>query len=128
MNRIQTLLSLAKEELYAAEILLENTLYRACISRAYYSLYHTVQALLAAKNINARTHRGLIQQFGQQFIKPGELSQKLSRTLSETFDLRQLSDYDETIPITQQQADKTLENAKLFISEATKWLENNQIQ
>jgi uncharacterized protein (UPF0332 family) len=48
--------------------------------------------------------------------------------LSETFDLRQLSDYDETIPITQQQADKTLENAKLFISEATKWLENNQIQ
>ena len=25
MNRIQTLLSLAKEELYAAEILLENT-------------------------------------------------------------------------------------------------------
>ena len=103
-------------------------LYRACISRAYYSLYHTVQALLAAKNINARTHRGLIQQFGQQFIKPGELSQKLSRTLSETFDLRQLSDYDETIPITQQQADKTLENAKLFISEATKWLENNQIQ
>lgn len=38
MNRIQTLLSLAKEELYAAEILWENTLYRACISRAYYSL------------------------------------------------------------------------------------------
>jgi hypothetical protein len=28
MNRIQTLLILAKEELYAAEILLENTLYR----------------------------------------------------------------------------------------------------
>ncbi len=128
MNRIQTLLSLAKEELYAAEILLENTLYRACISRAYYSLYHTVQALLAAKNINARTHRGLIQQFGQQFIKTGELSQKLSRTLSETFDLRQLSDYDETIPITQQQAVKTLENVKLFISDATNWLENNQIQ
>ena len=90
--------------------------------------YYTIQALLAAKNVNTRTHRGLIQQFGQQFIKTGELSQNLSRTLSETFDLRQLSDYDETIPITQQQAGKTLENAKLFISEATKWLENNQIQ
>ena len=48
--------------------------------------------------------------------------------MSETFDLRQLSDYDETIHITQQQADKTLENEKLFISEATKWLENNKIQ
>ncbi len=39
MNRIQTLLNLAKEELYAAEILWENTLYRASISRAYYALY-----------------------------------------------------------------------------------------
>jgi hypothetical protein len=29
MNRFQTLLNLAKEELYAAEILLENTLYLA---------------------------------------------------------------------------------------------------
>ena len=69
----------------------------------------------------------MIQKFGQQFIKTGELSQKLSRTLSETFDLRQLSDYDETIPITQQQAEKTLENTKTFISEATNWLENKQI-
>lgn len=127
MNEIPTLLNLAKEELSAAELLLNNTFYRACISRCYYSLYHIVQALLVTKNINARTHRGLIQKFGQQFIKTGELSQKLSRTLSETFDLRQLSDYDETIPITQQQAEKTLENTKTFISEATNWLENKQI-
>ena len=89
MNEIPTLLNLAKEELSAAELLLNNTFYRACISRCYYSLYHIVQALLVTKNINARTHRGLIQKFGQQFIKTGELSQKLSRTLSETFDLRQ---------------------------------------
>ena len=57
----------------------------------------------------------MIQQFGQQFIKTGELPQNLSRTLSETLNLRQLSDYDETVLITQQQAGKTLENAKLFI-------------
>ena len=126
MNRIQTLTNLSNEELSAAELLLHNSLYRAAISRAYYALYHTVQALLVAKNINTRTHRGLIQQFGQQFIKTGELSKKLSRILSDTFDLRKLSDYDETISITQQQAERTLEHTKIFISEATTWLENKK--
>ncbi len=71
MNRIKILINLGKEELSAAELLLNNNLYRACISRAYYALYHTVQALLSAKNINTRTHKGLIQQFGQNFIKTG---------------------------------------------------------
>ncbi len=127
MNRIQILLNLAQEELSAAELLLNNSLYRASISRAYYASYHTVQALLVAKKINTRTHRGLIQQFGQQFIKTGELSQKLSKTLSDTFDLRKLSDYDETIHITKQQAEKTLENTKIFINEATIWLEHKKL-
>jgi len=81
MNRIQTLLSLAKEELYAAEILLENTLYRACISRCYYAIYCTVQALLIVKNINTRSHRGVRQQFSQHFIQTGELPLELSKAL-----------------------------------------------
>ena len=126
MNRIKILINLGKEELSAAELLLNNNLYRACISRTYYALYHTVQALLTAKKINTRTHRGLIQQFGQNFIKTGELSQKSSIILSDTFDLRKLSDYDETIQITQQQAEKTIENTRIFIVEAFTWLENKQ--
>ena len=42
MNLIEILLTLAEEELFAAELLLKNSLYRACISRCYYALYHIV--------------------------------------------------------------------------------------
>ncbi|ACK71322.1 HEPN domain protein [Gloeothece citriformis PCC 7424] len=125
MTRIQTLLNLAQEELLPAELLLNNNLYRACISRSYYALYHATQALLDAKNLNPQTHRGLIKQFGQHFIKSGDLSQDLSRILTDTFDLRQLSDYDKTISITKKQAETTLKTAKLFIHESIKWLENH---
>ncbi|MGK7944910.1 MAG: HEPN domain-containing protein [Microcystaceae cyanobacterium] len=122
MNRIQTLLDIAKEELLAAELLLNHNLYRSSISRSYYALYHTVQALLAAKNINTRTHKGAIQKFGQHFIKTGELSPKLSQFLGDTFDLRHLSDYDETVKISQQQAQLTLDNAKFFIEQVITYL------
>lgn len=84
-----------------------------------------MQALLSAKNINVRSHRGLIQQFGQQFVKTGELSQESSRTLSETFDFRLLSDYDESIIITETQAKISLDNAKQFMNESRNWLENH---
>ena len=52
MNLIEILLTLEEEELFAAELLFKNRLYWACISRCYYALYHTVEALLSAKNIN----------------------------------------------------------------------------
>ncbi len=74
MNRIKILLELAREELQVAELVLNNHYYRACISRIYYGMYHGTQAVLESKQINPLTHRGLIQQFGQNFIKTGELS------------------------------------------------------
>ena len=37
MTRIQTLINLVQEELSAAELLLNNSLYRAAISRSYYA-------------------------------------------------------------------------------------------
>ena len=122
MNRIQSLLKLSKEELFSAEILLQNQCYRASVSRSYYAMYHLVQALLTAKNINIKTHKGLIQQFGQHFIKTEELPQDLSRILSDTFSLRQLSDYDETILITPRQAEIILEHLKRFIDETNNGL------
>jgi uncharacterized protein (UPF0332 family) len=90
-------------------------------------LYCTVQALLSAKSIQSKTHKGLIQQFAKHFIKTGELSQSLSRILSETFYLRQLSDYDETILITKQQAEITLQHLQQFIDETNDWLSQNNL-
>jgi len=38
MNRITSLLNLAKEELTTAQLLLDNDRYRSCISRSYYAI------------------------------------------------------------------------------------------
>lgn len=116
MNRIHLLVAKSREELKTAEMLLENNYYSATISRAYYSLYHIVQALLETKSINVKSHKGLIQQFGQHFIKTGEMSPEFSKILITTFDLRQLSDYDETTIITYSQAKLTVDNTRNFIT------------
>lgn len=91
MTRIPQLLNLAKDELFTAQLLLENNRYRACISRAYYAMYHATQALMAVKQLDSKTHKGIIKLFGQSLIKTGELPIELARALSDTYDLRRLS-------------------------------------
>jgi len=103
VNQISSYINQANEELEAATLLLEKNYYRACISRCYYAIYCTVQALLIVKNINTRSHRGVRQQFSQHFIQTGELSLELSKALRITYDLRQLGDYDQVIEITREQ-------------------------
>ena len=112
----------------AAEILFENGIYSAAVSRAYYCLYHASQALLAAKNINVKSHKGLIQQFGQHFIKTGEISQEFSKILTTAFDLRQLSDYDETVIFDKSQTEFIIENSQEFLVIAQRWLTKQNIQ
>jgi uncharacterized protein (UPF0332 family) len=118
MTRIQQLLDLAQDELETADLLWKNDRYRACISRAYYAMYHATQALLSIKSLNTKTHKGVIQLFGQHFIKTGELPIELARALSDAYDLRQLSDYEETVLLTQQQAESILNSARSFIRQA----------
>ena len=127
MNQFQFYLNQANEEIEAATLLLEKNYRRACISRCYYGVYCATQALLIFKNINTHTHRGIRQQLGQHFIQTGELSSELAKALRITHDLRQLGDYDQVVEITKEQAQTALTYEKMFIEQATNWL-NNQNQ
>jgi uncharacterized protein (UPF0332 family) len=118
MTRITQLLQLAQDELATANLLMVNDRYRACISRSYYAMYHATQALLTSKTLSSKTHKGSIQLFGQHFIKTGELPIDLARALSDTYDLRQLSDYEETVLLTQAQAETILTSAQAFVAQA----------
>ncbi|MEO1637594.1 MAG: HEPN domain-containing protein [Cyanobacteria bacterium J06631_9] len=71
--------------MYNARLLLNNGRYRASISRAYYAMYYGTQALLDAKQIASRTHRGMIQSIcprnpGASQAFPNLLSWRLKRT------------------------------------------------
>jgi uncharacterized protein (UPF0332 family) len=78
--------------------------------------------LLESKNINSRTHKGIIKLFGQHFIKIGELPTELAKAFSDTYDLRKLSDYDETYTITSAQSEAAIAYAQLFGGQAENFL------
>ncbi|HEY9643031.1 MAG TPA: HEPN domain-containing protein [Coleofasciculaceae cyanobacterium] len=119
MSQVKQFLNLAREELETAELLLENDRYRACISRSYYAMYHATQGLLLSEGLSSRTHKGMIKLFGQHFVKTGKLSTDLARALGDVYDLRRLSDYDETFLLNREQTRSIVESARMFIREAS---------
>lgn len=65
----------ACEKLEVACNLFENGYYGDAVSRAYYAMFFAARALLSKRNIYPKTHRGLISQFGLEFVKSGEFNQ-----------------------------------------------------
>ncbi|MEM8504757.1 MAG: HEPN domain-containing protein [Cyanobacteria bacterium P01_D01_bin.1] len=122
MSSVSKLLLLAEQDLENSRLLLENERYRASISRAYYAMYYSTQALLDAKKIASRTHKGMIQQFGQHFVKTGTFSTDTSKQLSDAYDLRQISDYAADALVDREAAEKALSASVEFVEKVRTYL------
>ena len=119
---------LAEEELETSTLLLSNQHYRACVSRAYYAMYYATQALLISKNLKSRTHKGVIQQFSQNFVKSDDFPTSMIRDLKRIYDLRQLSDYEAAISLTSEETAKALEVSINFVSQVRVYLDEGGME
>lgn len=106
----------AHETLREAEILLEQSALRGTVNRAYYAMYYALLALLATRQLATSRHSGAIGLFDREFVKTGLFSRDLSRSLRLAFDQRQTYDYGEVTEVDQPTAQKTLADARTFVS------------
>ena len=82
-------IALARETLGAAEYLLKGGYYNDAVSRAYYAMFYAARALLASHDIHPKGHKGLILQFGLEFVKTGFIEEMYGRALSHAKERRE---------------------------------------
>jgi uncharacterized protein (UPF0332 family) len=75
-------LAKAEKELEAAGYLLKGGYYSDAVSKAYYSMYHAAKALLSTRQMYPRSHRGVISQFGLEFVKKGFIEESYGHALA----------------------------------------------
>ncbi|MEE8167468.1 MAG: HEPN domain-containing protein [Candidatus Hydrothermarchaeales archaeon] len=112
----------AGERLETAKILLENRRSKDAISRAYYCMYHAAKAILLTKDLSPRTHKGLIQKFGEEFIRTEKISKEYSSMLSKAEDLREHADYDVVREFTMEEAEAVVMDAEKFLERIREFL------
>ena len=81
--RIKEELEVAKTRLKAAKLLFEKGMLEDAINRAYYSFFHAAKAMLNVLGYDAKTHSGLISEFGLRIIKTNMLERNSRSILEE---------------------------------------------
>jgi uncharacterized protein (UPF0332 family) len=89
----------ANETLNEARINMEQELWRVGINRLYYAVFYAVTALLTTRDVSAKTHKGVRQQFGLLYMTTGLIPKDPGDCFSELFERRHSGDYDDFVNI-----------------------------
>lgn len=120
---VKKCLELADEFLEDAKLCLTHQRLRAAINNAYYAMFHASQAILAAKGLSPpKTHKGLRELLGREFIKTGLLEDHLGKDISKAFEMRQASTYDVFAAYGEEEVSIMVDKAEQFISKIKKLL------
>ena len=92
----------AKETLDEVPVHIENGFWNTAANRMYYACYYAVAALLLKNGISVKTHSGVRQALGKEFVVTGLVSKEQARFFSILFDNRQTGDYDDFIMMTEE--------------------------
>ena len=113
-EEVEALLKKADGSVRGARILFEEGLYGFAVSRAYYTMFYLVTAVLLTKEMNFSKHKAVVAAFGQHFIKTNIFDHKFHKYLVEAFEQRQIGDYEPLEEIIEETAEKNIEHAVEF--------------
>jgi len=69
MREAASLIERAKKYLKSSRMLLVAGDYESSVSRAYYAMFYSAEAVLLTKDLSFSSHRGVISAFGEYFVK-----------------------------------------------------------
>ena len=107
----------AKKTLKEVSILIENELWNTAVNRLYYACFYAVTALLHNFELDAKTHSGVQNVFGLNFIKTGIISIESGKFFTTIFEMRQDADYEDLVEYEKEDVMNLLEPTNLLIAQ-----------
>ncbi len=114
----------ANERLSYIPAILDIGDYKTAANRAYYAIFYAMRAVLALDGIDSKKHSGIIAEFRKQYIKTGIFESKMSDIISDLFEVRSSSDYDDFYTISKSRVTEQYEKAKYFVEKVNEYLSN----
>ncbi len=111
LYRIQT----AKEDLRAAKILLDADEYKGANNRAYYAIFHAVNAIHALNGKAYKRHKDAIANFNKDYVKTEIFPREIGRKIGEAEEIRHASDYDDFYIANREESERQVAVAEEFI-------------
>ena len=108
----------ACEALDTMEAALERGNNNNVVTMAYHAMEHAAKAMLAAKDIDAESHRGVLIMVSQELVKTGKADQEISSTLRRVWRNRSKATYSARHKVDGETARTTSEQAREYLKKA----------
>jgi uncharacterized protein (UPF0332 family) len=111
----------AKALLAEARGSLKSRGYPGAINRAYYAMFKAVRALLALKRVDSKTHQAAFLLFQKHYVKTGLFPRELAELAKRAKGIREVTDYDDYITVTAEDARREVSAAAKFVAAVEKY-------
>jgi uncharacterized protein (UPF0332 family) len=108
----------AKEDLRAAKAMCDVPSYKAANNRAYYAIFHAVNAIHALNGKAYKRHKDAIANFNKDYISTGIFPKELGKKIVGAEEIRHASDYDDFYIATEKEAKQQIAIAEEFVEMA----------
>jgi uncharacterized protein (UPF0332 family) len=113
----------ARTALDDAQYLLEgNRSPQSIVNRSFYAMFYATLALLQKIGKIPSKHSGVISLFDTEFVLKGTFPKELSKSFHKAFELRQVSDYQNTESVSMGEAQDALQRAVIFVNAIAEYL------
>lgn len=116
LYRLQT----ARSDLKSARILLAAEEYKGANNRAYYAIFHAINAIHALSGKAYKRHKDAIGNFNKDYVKTEIFPREIGRRIGEAEEIRHASDYDDFYIASREESERQVAVADEFI-----WLVEN---
>ena len=115
----------AKEDLEAGKLLYDKNFYKSANNRAYYSIFHSIKAVLALEPIDFKRHKDVIAYFNKNYINKEIFSRMMGRKIQNASAIREDSDYDDEFIVDADKTNEQLKTAEELIELVDKYIDEN---
>ena len=117
LYRLQT----AWSDLKSARILLEAGEYRGANNRAYYAIFHAINAVHAVSGKAYKRHKDAIGSFNKDYVKTEIFPREIGRKIAEAEAIRHVSDYDDFYIASREESQRQVAVAEEFLQMAEQY-------
>lgn len=114
-------LETAKNDLKSARALFAMEDYRGANNRAYYAIFHAINAVHAINGKEYKRHKDAVANFNKDYVKTSVFPREMGRKIGQAEEIRHASDYDDFYIASKEESERQILTANEFIILAEKY-------
>lgn len=114
-------LETAKNDLRSARALFDLGDYKGANNRAYYSIFHAINAVHAISGKAYKRRKDAVANFNKDYVRTSIFPREMGRKIGQAEEIRHASDYDDFYIASKEESERQISVADEFIAIAEKY-------